>query len=237
MYKRAMLPAASAILLTMLQFHTVSARADEQAFYSVDQIRHLTIAGLYIGMSQSEAAASLKKNDFEGAFQPFNGATNFTQSWVKVDQQVSPFRCTGRNDSPVIWAITFVQTFDKIQSVDALQKKVIERYGSPTEIKPNGNVGGNDLIYHMKSAVPKDVLGYCPVAEWKGIDCKKEYHDAYEQEKKAPDLTVTVTSKMIKANITDNDFLENESRAVAAAKLAKDVARGEKNSKKTEIGL
>ncbi len=212
--------------------------AAEGPSYAPEQIRGMSVAGLHLGMLQSDAADALKKGEFEGGFKPFDGNSTNTQFWVKVDQKIAPFRFLTRDKDVKLWAINFTQSFDKAQSQEALKSKIIEKYGVPTSAQSDGTNGDIILEYHIRYSVDPSQAALCEPYEWRSMyGCDSKDQPIYLRERVAPKLTIHITAKQLKADLDDRETENNERAFMDQQKQAMEKARQEKNSKSTEIGL
>ncbi len=212
--------------------------AAEGPSYTSEQIRGMSVAGLHLGMLQSDAYETLKKGEFEGNFKPFDGNSTNTQVWVKVDQKIAPFRFLTRDKEVKLWAINFAQSFDKAQSQEALKNKIIEKYGVPTSVQTDGMNGDISLEYHIKYTVDPSQAAICEPREWmSAFGCDRKDQPVWLRERVAPQLTIHIAAKQLKADLYDRETENNERAFIDQQKQAMEKARQEKNSKNTEIGL
>jgi hypothetical protein len=201
-----------------------------------------SVADLRIGMSAEDAERIVSGAAYEGRF-PATIEERTSAQWVRFDRAAFLFRYIDAAGMTRLWRIRFGQKFDVPQSIDVLRRKVIEKYGEPSEID-----GANgDLVYHTRYTLDHGMAGICHAGGspscWDtamlGTKYKQstEMEAAYVAEVESPEMRVSINPTVMYVDLRSFGLAtESERRRNGAAAAAIEKKRGE-NAKHLDLGF
>lgn len=207
--------------------------------YPTEQIVNYDLGGLKLGMTSTEAEASMKAAGYEGKFEA--RIRDRANAWRQVDRAIFPFRFVSKDGQTRIWYVQFQQTFDVNMSEEAVKQRVVAKYGVPSRVE------GGEMIY--ESAWPFDRVSAQNCLGLGESHCRmgmvrnnpyKSYHElkaAYDAAANRPQLRIEIQPKRIVAHLEDRgakeeaDIFQNQQ-----AKNAEEEKR-RKSTKKLDLGL
>lgn len=170
--------------------------------YNFKHFQTLSIAGFKLHMSTTEANEIIVKDQWKGGW-----LSSSATSPATIETTAYPFR-KGTNNSITlyryrrsddnslhIYAIDFEMGFDQDQDIKILTEKLIEKYGTPTNI----STSGSDVILQYSPDNTMFENQECQYSYKRNpLDCK-----AYVNWKLGPKMTIQVSPKLIEINLED----------------------------------
>jgi hypothetical protein len=211
--------------------------------YSPEQILAFSVADLKIGIPAGDAERFVSEAGYEGGFPATIEEKKTSGQWVKFDRAVFLFRYIDAAGTTRLWRIRFGQKFYVPQSIDLLRKKVIEKYGEPSEI--DGTNG--DLVYHTQFKLDHGIARTCYASGspscWDTAMMGTKYRQsaemeaAYVAEVESPEMRVSITPTTMYVDLRSFDLAsDSERRRNQAAASAIEKKRIE-NAKHLDLGF
>lgn len=231
------------IQLALAQIVFAPAFAGDGQLYSSEQILGFSVADLKIGMPAGDAERILSGAGYEGGFPATIEEKKTSGQWAKFDRAVFAFRYIDASGTTRLWRIRFGQKFDVPQSIDLLRKKVIEKYGEPSEI--DGTNG--DLVYHTHYKLDHGIARMCYVSGspscWSTAMMGTKYRQsaemeaAYVAEVESPEMRVSIEPMTMYVDLRSFGLAsDSEQRRIQDAASAVEKKRIE-NAKHLDLGF
>lgn len=232
---------AAAVALALLE-STMNANAGPT--YSREQIRAFSLADLRLGMTQSEAEKVLDAAGYEGRFPKEVEDPNMVKPWIQFDRAVFVSRYTDELGVNRIWRIRYGQSFDVALSIEDLRRRVVTKYGAPTDLVGRSEIDGD--TYHVPFTTEHSRARFCDAGAdpscWRTLTLGTTLSaDAVQRAFKAeilePTLSVEYQPKVLYLTLTDHGLNEAAKSAAAARVKVQSEEKSRASIKNVKMGF
>lgn len=213
-----------------------------ERFIPAETIRAFDIAGIHLGMSQAEAEAKLKQDNWQGKFAKLDNNSLQDLSVRAFEQdgkELFLFRNRIEDGSLHIGEIEFVQHYELEHLESDISKALIDKYGTPTI-----NNGGR-LIWRVRHEGLNDIRN--------GVGDASANHVCYRtsdpqkcltllpklevESRHGAQLVADIKPKEVTLSLSDKSHVQKEIAAVKALKNKAIDEQRKENGKEEEVGF
>ncbi|KPF84320.1 hypothetical protein IP70_16475 [alpha proteobacterium AAP38] len=218
--------------------------AEENPGYTKQQLSAFAVLGLKPGMTESQAVKILKENGYTGKLpaltQDFEEETTGLVKGKDDSERVFLFRYRQASSSdPLIYRIVFEQHFSSPQSIEFLSGKIMEKYGTPTEIY-NSNSGPDrrTMYWRTEYVMSRTKIEECRRKSFE-LNCKQAKKNGanFVELLEGLNFEATVWNKKLELVINDQSSMKEEVKKVQDMRENKKEEENKKNSEKTKLGF
>lgn len=196
--------ALTASLPANAQFSSFGAKKLTGMEYKDSYFSNMSISGFKLDMLELEAWEVINKDGWKGGWEktPTPPATieTGTISFTRGDETIALYRYRRSDDDSIhVYTIDLTVSFDKKQDLQVLSKKLIEKYGPPT----NAEVTQSQVLFQYSPDKTMRDNNLCRYGQQNKLKCAP-----YVSWLKGPKMTITIKPQSI------NIVLEDQSNAL-----------------------